>query len=109
LSGLLRDLSLAGRAAEGEGVRVLSIHAVKGLEFRVVILVGMNEGTFPDFRATTEAAHEEERRNAYVAVTRASRLLVLTRPRTRITTYGNVREQQESRFVREMGLEMMAA
>jgi DNA helicase-2/ATP-dependent DNA helicase PcrA len=82
---------------------------VKGLEFRAVILVGMNEGTFPDFRANTQAALEEERRNAYVAVTRASRLLVLTRPRTRVTRYGNAREQQESRFVREMGLEMAAA
>jgi DNA helicase-2/ATP-dependent DNA helicase PcrA len=108
LSGLLGDLSLAGRPAEGEGVRVLSIHAVKGLEFRVVLLVGMNDGVFPDFRATTSLALQEERRNAYVAVTRASRLLVLTRPRTRVTSYGNIRDQQESRFVGEMGLNMVS-
>jgi DNA helicase-2/ATP-dependent DNA helicase PcrA len=110
LSGLLGELSLVSNAAvDGPGVRVLTIHAVKGLEFRVVILVGMNDGVFPDFRAVSSAEIEEERRNAYVAVTRASRLLMITRPMTRITSYGNVRHQDESRFVGEMGLEMKSA
>jgi len=107
LAGLLGELALAGRQIlEGPGVRVLSIHAVKGLEFRVVVLVGMNEGIFPDFRAESNKDLEEERRNAYVAVTRASRALLITRPQTRITSYGNVRPQSESRFVSEMGLQM---
>lgn len=107
LGALLGELSLAGRQVlEGPGVRVLSIHAVKGLEFRAVVLVGMNEGVFPDFRATGRSEVEEERRNAYVAVTRASRALLMTRPQTRITSYGRVINQSESRFVEEMGLSM---
>src|SRR4051812_7031779 len=109
LNGFLGDLALAGRVPlNGEGVRVLTNHAVKGLEFRAVILVGMNDGISPDFRATSPAQKREELRNAYVAVTRATRLLVVTRPRTRVTAYGNIRVQDESPYVAWLGLSMEA-
>jgi DNA helicase II / ATP-dependent DNA helicase PcrA len=89
------------------GFRVSTVHAAKGLEFRAVAIVGLNEGSFPDFRnvhATDEVA--SERRLAYVGVTRAARGLLLTRPRSRTTRYGNVRTQDESRFLGEMGIVM---
>lgn len=106
LSTFLSHLSLAGRARFTEpGVRVLTIHAVKGLEFRAVFLVGMNEGTFPDYRAVDDPrAIEDERRNAYVAVTRASRYLQLSRPRVRVMPWGDTRTQTPSRFLAELGL-----
>lgn len=104
VGAFLHHLSLAGRAVLTEpGVRVLTIHAVKGLEFRAVFLVGMNEGTFPDFRALDdERAIQDERRNAYVAVTRASRFLQLSRPRLRLMPWGDSRAQAASRFLTEI-------
>lgn len=104
LGGFLHHLSLAGRASPTDpGVRVLTIHAVKGLEFRVVLLVGMNEGTFPDYRSKDTRAIEDERVNAYVAVTRAGRYLQLSRPRSRLMPWGDVRSQAPSRFLGELG------
>lgn len=110
LRGFIAELSLTGRSAvDGKGVRVLTIHAAKGLEFRAVILVGMNEGSFPDFRnLQTPEAIAEERRNAYVAVTRAARRLHLTRPRTRRLPWGSLRAQEPSRFLHEMKLRELA-
>ena len=94
---------------EASGLRVSTVHGAKGLEFRAVAIVGMNEGSFPDFRSTATADEEaSERRLAYVAVTRAARALILTRPRERLTRYGNRRVQSESRFIREMKLSMTA-
>ncbi|MDP1920392.1 MAG: ATP-dependent helicase [Myxococcales bacterium] len=107
IGGFLGALALSGRSViAGEGVRVMSIHAAKGLEFRAVFLVGMNEGTLPDFRADSEPKINEERRSAYVAVTRAARLLILTRSATRTSSRGSVLTQNQSRFIGEMGLEM---
>lgn len=99
------DLALVRRSVvEGPGCRVLTVHAAKGLEFRAVFLVGMNEGTFPDFRSVnSEEQVDEERRNAYVAITRAERLLLLTRPRERMTSAG-VFSDPPSRFLTEMGV-----
>ena len=106
LGGFLNHLGLTGRAALSDpGVRVLTVHAVKGLEFRAVFLVGMNEGTFPDFRSVKNPrALSDERRNAYVAVTRAARYLHVSRPRTRVMPWGDVRVQTPSRFLAELGL-----
>lgn len=88
---------------ERPGVRVYTVHAAKGLEFRAVQIVGLNEGSFPDFRSSTPEEVEEERRLCYVAATRSSRLLRLSRPRVRATRYGS-RTQVASRFIGEMGL-----
>lgn len=110
LPGFVQWLSTAQRGAIDEpGVRLLTVHAAKGLEFRAVAIIGMNEGTFPHFRAlNSEKELGEERRSAYVAVTRAARVLLLSRPRSRVTRSGP-RVQDESRFVREMGLQMPVA
>lgn len=105
LTGFLGEVALAGRRnPEGDGVRVRTVHSAKGLEFRAVFLLGMNDGTFPDYRSTSGAGLAEERRNAYVAVTRAARLLCLSRPRLRRMPWGDLRGQTRSRFLDEMGL-----
>lgn len=109
LGGFLRAIFRLQRATVDEpGVRILTVHAAKGLEFRAVALIGMNDGTFPDFRSlNSDSAVNEERRSAYVAVTRAARALRVTRPRERATRYG-ARSQDESRFIGEMKLGMEA-
>lgn len=87
---------------EGPGVRVLTIHAAKGHEFRVVAIAGLRDGGFPSFFAKTPKEVEEERRLAYVAITRASRVLWLTRPSTWVTSYGNRRDAAPSTFLKEV-------
>jgi len=93
--GLLREVrtggahgitSFLGQVALGttqqpteDGLALLTVHSAKGMEFDVVFLIGMNEGTFPDYRAYGPAL-EEERRSAFVAVTRSRRLLYVTYP-----------------------------
>jgi DNA helicase-2/ATP-dependent DNA helicase PcrA len=81
-----------------DGVALLTVHSAKGMEFDVVFLVGMTEGTFPDYRAKGRSL-EEERRSAFVAVTRSRRLLYVTYPKTRIMPWGAIRPQQKSEYV----------
>lgn len=77
-------LGTQGNIAES-GITLGSVHSVKGLEFDIVFLLGMNDGVFPDYRAVRSggAALEEERNNAFVAVTRSKRLLYVTYPQFR--------------------------
>ncbi|ELK39069.1 ATP-dependent helicase [Brevibacillus agri] len=96
----IRDIQDYFRKDE-DAVQLLTVHGSKGLEFDTVILVGMNQGTFPSKRTVDM---EEERRLMYVAVTRAKRRLILTRPRE-IALYGKKFFQPgPSQFIREMGL-----
>lgn len=87
-------------------VKLLTVHAAKGLEFPVVFVVGMEEGVFPHSRALVDPfgkPHllEEERRLAYVAMTRAMQTLVLTNTVSR-RTHGDIKRSPESRFVQEI-------
>ena len=70
------------------GVRLLTVHKSQGREYRAVAVVGMNEGQFPDFRAETAEELHSELRAFYVAVTRPTRALLLTRAQQRATRYG---------------------
>ena len=70
------------------GVRLLTVHKAQGREFRAVALIGLNKGQFPDFRAVSPEQVKAELRAFYVAITRASRMLLLTRARTRHGRYG---------------------
>jgi DNA helicase-2/ATP-dependent DNA helicase PcrA len=108
LSDFLAFLAQAQRITLNEpGVRVLTVHAAKGLEFRAVVVVGMNDGMFPYYLSlNSEEELDEERRNAYVAITRASRALRLTRPASRHTRYG-IRQDPPSRFLAEMGMPLL--
>ena len=88
--------------AEADAVSMMTVHASKGLEFPVVFIVGMEEGIFPHARSAWEDGQlEEERRLAYVAMTRAQDRLILSCARQR-TLYGATRPNAISTFVREI-------
>lgn len=75
--------------------------ADKGMEFDVVFVIGMAEGTFFGHRAQGVSL-DEERRSAFVAVTRSKRLLYLLYPRTRLIPWGAVKTQQTFRFIAQI-------
>lgn len=75
-----------------------TVHTVKGLEYEIVFLMGMNEGVFPDYRANTKTKMEEERNNAYVAITRAKRCIYITYPQCRKMPWGE-KDQKISSFL----------
>ena len=80
----------------------MTMHAAKGLEFPVVFLVGMEEGLFPSMRSDDEASIEEERRLAYVGMTRAKEKLFLTYASSRYAM-GQRSYAMPSRFLTELG------
>lgn len=83
-------------------VTIATIHAVKGLEFRCVFIVGLDESIFPISRAADELEElEEERRLMYVAITRARERLYLTRAKSRYL-YGERSFMMQSRFLKEL-------
>ena len=95
----------ATQKANKEGVALLTVHSSKGLEFDVVFVPGMAEGTFPDYRALNKPKELlEEGRNAFVAVTRSKRLLYLSYPRQKVMPWGGVKGQSPSRYLRQAGL-----
>ena len=99
LPAFLSDVALGTtQQPNAEGVALMTVHSAKGLEFDVVAVVGLAEGIFPDYRAAGPAM-DEERRSAFVAVTRARRLLFLSYPRVRMMPWGDPRTQQPSRFL----------
>ncbi|ENI4129216.1 ATP-dependent helicase [Vibrio fluvialis] len=85
-----------------EGLTLSTVHTMKGLEKDIVFLIGMCEGVFPDYRARTAKELEEERNNAFVAVTRAKRWLYVSYPNQRMMPWGDLRFQQKSRFISEI-------
>ncbi len=87
--------------ADEECVKLMTIHASKGLEFPVVFVVGCNDEILPSKRAVNPEDKEEERRLLYVAMTRAKELLMLSAPRTRMQ-YGQVKPQMPSPFISEI-------
>ena len=82
----------------------MTTHRSKGLEFRAVALVGLTQGSFPDYRALSDEQEiEAERRTFYVSLTRASRALLLSWPRVRRSRYGQ-RQAEPSQFLLEAGI-----
>lgn len=88
--------------SENGGLTLSTVHTMKGLEKDIVFLMGMCEGVFPDYRAQQEQEIEEERNNAFVAVTRARRWIYITYPLQRMMPWGDIKAQQISRFVKMM-------
>ena len=87
---------------ESNYVTLATIHSVKGLEFRAVFIVGLEEGIMPSSRAESEGRElEEERRLMYVAITRAEERLYLTRAKER-NLYGRRERTAMSRFLKEL-------
>lgn len=108
LSGFLEETALftdADDAETDDKVALMTIHSAKGLEFDNVFLVGMEDGIFPGTRSLdSEEDMEEERRLAYVAITRAKQRLFITSAGRRMI-FGQTQRNVTSRFVREMGRE----
>jgi len=91
---------------KSDHVTLMTLHAAKGLEFPIVFLIGMEEGLFPHSRSLMEIEEmEEERRLAYVGITRAKNKLYMTWARQRMI-WGNVGSQNKSRFVDEVPSEL---
>ncbi|MBS0211703.1 MAG: DNA helicase II [Proteobacteria bacterium] len=92
-----------GQAQAGEdAVQMMTLHSAKGLEFPLVFLVGMEEGLFPSARSLEDPARlAEERRLAYVGITRAQRKLIASYAEVR-RMHGQDHYGQPSRFLREM-------
>lgn len=87
---------------ENGAVTLMTLHAAKGLEFPTVVIIGMEEGIFPHYRSLfDEEEMEEERRLAYVGMTRAERRLYLTSARNR-TLFGRTEQRPLSRFIEEI-------
>ena len=97
-------MSSADESSERNSVTLMTLHAAKGLEFPVVFLVGLEEGLFPSSRAEQEADVEEERRLAYVGMTRAMKNLFLTWAQSRFS-FGGRNYTMPSRFLTELGFE----
>ncbi|PAV28009.1 DNA helicase PcrA [Virgibacillus profundi] len=90
-----------------EKITLMTLHAAKGLEFPVVFLIGMEENVFPHSRSMMEEEEmEEERRLAYVGITRAERELYLTHAKMR-TLYGRTNMNPISRFINEIPDELI--
>jgi len=103
-SALVSDTDKYDRNA---AVTMMTVHAAKGLEFPIVFLVGLEDGIFPHSRSLNDALElEEERRLAYVAITRAERILYLTHSMRR-RVYGEEMAAEPSQFLNEMPLEML--
>lgn len=88
-------------------VTLMTIHSAKGLEFPIVFLVGLEQGLFPNARASQNMSElEEERRLCYVGITRAERYLYLTHALNR-RVYGETRSCEPSQFLNEMPTNLM--
>ncbi|MBB3846278.1 DNA helicase-2/ATP-dependent DNA helicase PcrA [Xanthomonas arboricola] len=97
-----------GQAQAGEeGVQLMTLHSAKGLEFPIVFLVGLEDGLFPSARSLEESGRlEEERRLAYVGITRARQKLVLCYAESR-RIHGQDNYNVPSRFLREIPRELL--
>jgi DNA helicase-2/ATP-dependent DNA helicase PcrA len=100
----------AGEHQAGEGadaLQLMTVHSAKGLEFDVVFMSGLEEGLFPHEQSVTERdGLEEERRLAYVAITRARHRLYLSHAQTRML-HGQTRYNMPSRFLEEIPQNLM--
>jgi DNA helicase-2/ATP-dependent DNA helicase PcrA len=105
LSAFLQEISLYSDqdAIRGDGslVTLMTLHNAKGLEFRAVYLIGMEEGIFPHSRSIEEQGIEEERRLCYVGMTRAQERLTLLHASSRML-YGGRNHNLPSRFLDEL-------
>ncbi|MBI3304757.1 UvrD-helicase domain-containing protein [Candidatus Parcubacteria bacterium] len=111
LEALLEEASLVDDSDEltrpQDRLNLLTLHAAKGLEFEAVFMIGLEEGIFPHSRSLLDPAElEEERRLAYVGLTRAKQYLTLLVARTR-TLFGSTRVNPPSRFLNEIPPELI--
>ncbi len=111
LAGFLEEVALVSDVdnydKEADAVVMMTIHSAKGLEFPVVFIAGFENGIFPGIQSMTDPAElEEERRLAYVAITRAKEQLYLTHTRERML-FGRTQYNPVSRFADEIPAELV--
>ena len=111
LSRFLNDLALIADTDDGaqetSEVTLMTLHAAKGLEFPVVFLIGMEENVFPLSRAAEDQDElEEERRLAYVGITRAEKVLFLTNANSRLL-FGRTSYNRPTRFINEISSDLL--
>jgi DNA helicase-2/ATP-dependent DNA helicase PcrA len=89
--------------AQKNGITLSTVHTMKGQEYDIVFLMGMDDDTFPDYRAVKTGGAEmvQEKNNAYVAVTRSKRFLYVTWPAKRLMPWGDYKTRKISRFLSE--------
>jgi len=108
LEEFLMEISLISDIKETKNddvVTLMTMHAVKGLEFDIVFVTGLEEGLFPHINCMEDAKElEEERRLFYVAITRAKQVLYLTNARSRLL-FGQIKSNIPSRFIEEINEE----
>jgi DNA helicase-2/ATP-dependent DNA helicase PcrA len=88
------------------GITLSTVHTMKGQEFDIVFIIGMDDETFPDYRAVRSGGIEivQERNNLYVAFTRAKRFLYVTWPQKRMMPWGDYKNRRISRFLRDFNV-----
>lgn len=93
--------------SKDKGVALLTAHMSKGLQYEVVFVVGLTEGTFPDYRAVLAGKKEmeQEKNNMFVAATRAKRLCYFTYPKFKSMPWGDIKIQKKSRFLNKLPIE----
>lgn len=106
LTSFRNQISL-GKTRETEdsnGIALLTAHMSKGLQFDVVFIIGLSEGTFPDYRAikANDTQLSQEMNNMYVAVTRAKRLCYMTYPAKKRMPWGDIKLQSPSRYIKDI-------
>lgn len=91
-------------SGKDNGVCLSTVHTMKGQESEIVFLIGMDDGTFPDFRAINKGGEElqQEKNNTYVAFTRAKRFLFVTYPKKRLMPWGDYKARVVSRFLKPL-------
>lgn len=82
------------------GISLMTVHMSKGLEFDFVFIIGLNQGTFPDYRVRTESQKKEELNNMFVAITRAKRECYLTYPQVKLMPWGSMKNQEPSEYIK---------
>ncbi len=88
--------------SQHNGITLSTVHTMKGQEFDIVFLMGMDDETFPDYRAVNNGGVElvQEKNNLYVAFTRAKRFLFVTWPKKRLMPWGDYKHRVISRFLK---------
>jgi len=89
--------------AQKNGITLSTVHTMKGQEYDIVFLMGMDDETFPDYRAIKSGGNEmvQEKNNTYVAFTRSKRFLYVTWPEKRLMPWGDYKRRNISRFLKD--------
>ena len=89
--------------SQHSGITLSTVHTMKGQEFDIVFVIGMDDETFPDYRAVRSGGVEmvQEKNNLYVAFTRAKRFLFVTWPQKKMMPWGDYKARKISRFLKD--------